>query len=308
MPARYEFAEDSLRSRRRSGPRIGLLIGVGLLLLGASCSGRGPSGAADGDSSAEEKVRPTRDLPMDMFAYVPASPKYIRYADVRLGREVEDDASQLVIDGVFPNAMREPAKLRYVCSTSNSANKVPANYLLAYESPVDLAAVAAELKLQPLTGKLSRVFVGRFETNEYAIFQPAPTKLFVACSLTRNKSTKPSEQLLEELLARDPSASALPADLVAGLTAVSGYPAITVQKESAGDHPHTLFTGSVTKSSIKDRYVLTESYQVRQFATEAAARAWSDRPAPKSKAEILEDHRWLRGDLLHTFRRTKTKF
>lgn len=308
---------EPVRRRPKGGNKVLLLLGTTGLLLFLACGGAGAYFLFfRGGGSAEDKVRPPRDLPMDMFAYVAESDTNIRFVDVKYGREVGDDEAQLAIDGVFPNAMRWSAELRYVCATGTTSKKVPGKYLLAYESPVDLAAVVAELKLQPLPGKLSRVYVGQFQTNEYAIFQPAPNKLFVACSLVSNKATKPNDQVLEELLARDPSASALPADLRPGIDAVSGYPVIKVlkgYKESAVAGLCTRFTGSVTTASIKEGHILTEAFTIRQFESEADAKTYMNRSEPKADPnakyhyEKLDDYRWLHGNQFRTFSRTKTK-
>lgn len=303
--------------RPNRGRKVILLLGTASLLLFLIAGGVGAYVLFfTGGGSAEEKVRPPRDLPTDMFAYLQESDTHVWYADVRYGHEVEDYEAQLALDGVFPNAMPQPAELRYVCATGTTSKKVPASYLLAYESPVDLAKVAAALKLQPLAGNLSRVYVGQFETNEYAVFQPTPTKLFVACSLRRNKSTKPDEKVLGELLARDPSTSALPADLKVGIEAVSGYPVIKVQKgykESAADSPYTQFSGSLATVSIKDGHIVKEAFTIRQLGSEADAKAYMNRPAPKPDPmakyhyEKLDDYRWLHGDQFRMFGRTKTK-
>ena len=119
--------------------------------------------------------------------------------------------------------------------------------------------------------------------------------------------------MLEGLLARDPGASALPADVAAGLREVSGYPVLTYRQ---GDitHPHKEFTGTgktLSPGPREDEHILSEYYTVRQFDSAAAAKAWVDRekPAPDPKLkyhqESVDDFQWLRGDRCYSFMRIK---
>ena len=235
-------------TRKGRGPLIAVLAGVGLLVLVGAGLGAYLLFAGGSGKSAEDKVRPPRGLQTDMFAYVPASAFSASYVDLGLARELGDQEYHMAIDGVFPNRAHLPDGLRFVCETRAMGKRPFGQYLLSYAAPVDFPALAKELKLEPLTGNLSRVYVGKFESNAWTIFQPTPTKLWVSCYSSRNSTRQPGDQELADLLARDPSSCPLSPDLIAGLTEVSGYPNLKFRRYSTEKPPYTHFEGVLFNS------------------------------------------------------------
>lgn len=279
---------------------LGLLmligIGLGAYFLFFDASGR----------SAADKVRQPTELQMDMFAYVPEPANYVKYIDIQRAKDLNDASGQIPLDGFFPNLMQWKKGLRYICATSSTSLNSPTRVLLSYESPVDLSTYFGDLKLAPLPGALSRVHVGNALEYEYTIFQPAPTKVYVMRARRSNKSEKPSEKMLEELLAVDPNSSLIPSDVADGMKAVSGYPNVSYSKWNDRELPHQIFTGSasILGSGLALR---TEKYTILQFATEADAKSWWKRPdeEPKpskdARLKLYEKYRWAGGNRLFYF-------
>ena len=306
--------DDGPRPTRRRGSRRVLVLlavaGLVLLLVGGGLAAYFlvPRG---GGGSAEDKVRPPRELPPELFVHMPGPKAEVTYVDLERVRGAGGDSAAPeaeIVKALPPAAGIAGGQVRAYAIWKGSFayggfGTTPDVMTVALAGPIDVAQLAARCKYEPFAEGPKGTYTNTDKGPPAVLFRPDPqTVVFARAAIGQGDVSRKS---LAQFADRTPQNYQLPPELLEGLKAVSGYPKITAYaiRHGVRYEPIASFRGSDT---VPGQY--EERYEYSVFASPKAARDWFNTMLSGGKArspDAIEQHKWIKDDRIYRFERIK---
>lgn len=294
------------RPRRRA--RVYVLMTLAGLMFWGSIGGGVALYLLMDDGWFAPDPRPQRPLPDDMFAFIPNPAYSVKYTDYAQLRDLGDPTAGESLQYVLPKeAGITTDQVLAICTAQASLAQSETVTLVSFTGPQDLVAVAGRCKFTLLPNN-GRLYVGKSGFEEWAVSQPAPTKLLFFKA--KSGGTLAGNKVLN-LANLDPYRPNLTDEMRDGLTVVSGYPRIEGHTGRTGPDSLGLgmsqFSGYFTNT---DR--VKEWYSFQHFLSPATAAGWGALGVVPGKARTkpegeLARYEWRRGDKRFMFQRNQQK-
>ena len=298
------FDEPVKPRRKKKLGKVLLIVGLlGFVMMAAAGTGVYFLFFSESGTSAEHKVQPKRELPMDVFVYRPSERASIEFYNQALTRE---NGLELVY--LPPLESRLPRgyvfshdQIESYCGMYDSDKLVPGVVVVSFVNPQEVGPIAAACRMERMKGNRPGLFASSNKSSSWLVFQAGPKRIVFVGSNYDHVDV----ETLAKVADRTAQNSPLQPQLQDGLAVVSGYSKINVSV--APYQPIELsFEGK-----NKEKSGVRESFSMRVLKTPAVAReqlksseeGWAKLSKAAKSSGQLELFQWVRGENFFWFER-----